>query len=375
MKFDFSNEAFFDNHTHLLLKDKTKVTVDEFIKNYYHGIVHSAEAAKAHLPYQGVILTLVNQMAQYLGCEATLEAVVEKRNTLTATEEMLQDYTRRMYADGKVTGTVLDCELPMGHPDTDCFPCEVFRLFQYEKPLFKLLETESSYDDLLQKELEAVSNAAKEGFVGLKGHIAERFGFEVYDVSKEQARAQFAAAKKGDAKAVKEVYFAVFSEIMLLCRDLDIPIHLHSGSSGFGKFKSVYGMDPVQMAPYLADPKFAETKVMFLHGSYPFIRHSAMMAFNFPNVYMDLSQTLPWDSMSLCGIVQDAIALAPHDKILLGSGQHFYSETAWLAAKCAKASLAKSMEELVEQRMLNEEQAVRSARMILSENAFRLYKK
>ncbi|MBQ7736764.1 MAG: amidohydrolase family protein [Oscillospiraceae bacterium] len=375
MRFDFEQYTFFDNHTHLLDMQKTQVTVDEFISNYYHGIVPRKAAAGEHLPYQGVVMSLVNLMSRYLDCETDLESVVEARNALTSTPEKLKEYIRKMYADGGIIGTMLDCELPMGHPDTKCFPCETFRLFQYEKPFFKLLETEDNYDDLLQKEMDAVTTAAREGFAGLKGHIAERFGMDVYYVSAEQARGKFAAAKAGDRQAVKEVYFAMFSELLVLCAELDIPVHLHTGSSGMGKFREVYELDPIRMANYLMDERFARTKVIFLHGSYPFIRHSAMMAFNFPNVYMDLSQTIPWDSMTLSNIFEDAIALAPHDKLILGSGQHFYSETSWLAAKTAKNALAWTMDKLVEQNMLNEKQAEKSARMILSENAMRLYRK
>lgn len=374
MRFDFTEESFFDNHTHLLDMQKTTVSVDDFIKNYYHGIVTRKDAAMEHLPYQGVVMSLVNCMSKYLDCEADLKSVVDARNKVTDTPEKLAAYIEKMYADGKVIGTTLDCELPMGHEDTKCFPCETFRLYQFEKPLFSLLESEDSYDDLLLKMKEAVSQAAKEGFIGIKSHIAERFGLDVYEVTAEQARKQFAAAKAGDKEATKEVYYAVFAEMLTLCADVDITVHMHTGSSGMGKFREVYTMDPVRLAPFLTNDKYAETKIVLLHGSFPYIRHAAMMAFNFPNVYMDISQTVPWDSISLSSILEDAMALAPHDKIILGSGQHFYSETAWLAAKIAKNALAWSMEKLVDQNMLNEKQAAESARMILSDNALNLYR-
>lgn len=375
MKFDFHKEPFFDNHTHLLLTDKTEVTVDEFIANYYHGIIAYKPESKEHLPYQGVVLTLVHAMAEYLGCEETLEAVVAKRNELTKTPELLQEYTRKMYADENIVGTILDCELPMGHPDTACFPCKTYRLFQFEKVLFKLLESEESYEVFLEKLLQSIRTAAAEGFSGLKGHIAERYTLNVYEVDAETASKQFAAAKAGDKTAEKEVYFAAFGEILVLCAELGIPMHIHTGCTGMGKFRDVHGMDPVLMADFLANPRYRDSKLLLLHGSYPMIRNSAIMAFNFPNVYVDLSQTVPWDAMGLSNMLEDLLAVAPHDKIIIGSGQHFYSETAWLASKTTKAALEWSMEKLVSQGLLSEEQAYASARMILSENALKLYEK
>ena len=372
MKFDFHKEAFFDNHTHLLLMDKTNVSVRDFIGNYYHGGDARMEAAYEHLPYQGVILSLVNSMAEYLGCEADLETVVKVRNTHTDNADALRQYIKDMYADENIVGTTLDCELPMGHPDTLCFPCDTRRLFQYEKPLFRLLKSEPDYDSFLAAFLDTVRKAKAEGFAGLKSHIAERYSLKVYEVPAEDARKCYKRAQEGDKQAEKDIYFAAFSELLLLAGELKLPLHFHTGSSGFGKFKEVYPMDPLLMVDFLSNRKYADTTIVFLHGSYPFVRHSAMMCFNFPNVYMDFSQTLPWEGMGLVSMLEDALSLAPHDKIMLGSGQHFYSETAWLAARTAKAALAKALEDITDQKLLNEQQALRSARMILSENAIRI---
>ena len=65
MKFDFSKEAYFDNHTHVLYTDKLTVTPEEFAVNYYHGVrdlrgengkMQVSSEAVSHLPYQGVIM-------------------------------------------------------------------------------------------------------------------------------------------------------------------------------------------------------------------------------------------------------------------------------------------------------------------------------
>lgn len=382
MKFDFSKEAYFDNHTHLLYTDVLSVTPDEFAINYYHGVrdavnnegkaVVSEEAIK-HLPYQGVIMMLVNAMSQKFGCAPTIEGATEFRNSMTKTPEALKNYTKMLFDDENVCGVMLDAEHPMSEPVGDCFPCKVFRLFRYEDVFFSLLKTEDSYDKLLDKLLASVNRAHDEGFAGLKGHIAEKCGFDVREVSKEEAEAAFPKAAAGDKDEMRKVYYAMFSHLLELCGELDFPIHLHTGTTGFKGRTSVYSLDPIAMAPFLNKPRYAKAKIMLLHGSFPFTRNAAWMAYNFPNVYLDLSQTQLWQGVLLHTILEDALSCVPHDKILMGTGQHWYCEMVWLAAKIAKRSLAEAMERLVDGGYFSAAQAEKSARMILHENAARLY--
>lgn len=384
MMFNFENHDFFDNHTHLLFQDKLSVTSDEFAINYYHGVRDEVFAegksrpsatAVAHLPYQGVIITLVNRMSQRFEIEPSLDSIVAFRNERTQTPEALREYTKMLYDDQNVVGCMLDSEYPMGDPKTKCFPCDVYRLFQYENMFFKLLETENTFSDILTRMHEAVSTAAGEGFAGLKGHIGEKCGMDVYDVSDSEAEAVFTSAKKRDRPAVRTVYYAMFSHLLEWCKDLDLPIHLHTGTTGFKARTDVYSLDPILMAPYLKNPRFLKTKIFLLHGSFPFSRNAAVMAANFPNVYLDLSQTLPWQSMLFERILEDALSITPHDKIVLGTGQHWYTEMVWLASSVAKSALANVLENLVVQNMLSRTQAERSAAMLLSENALRVYRK
>lgn len=384
MTFNFQQLGFFDNHTHLLFLDKLSVTPDEFAINYYHGIRDEAgpdgkdypsETAVSHIRHQAVVMTLVNLMSKRFGIEPTVESAVEFRNSRTKTPEALWDYAKMLYSDQNVVGCVLDSEYPMGDERTKCFPCDAYRLFQYESVFFKLVETESSFKDVLSKLHDAISGAAKEGFAGLKGHIGEKCGMDVRNVTDEEAENALPGARKKYKESVRAVYYAMFSHLLEWCKDLDIPLHLHTGSTGFKTRTDVYSLDPILMAPYLKNPRFLKTKIFLLHGSFPFTRNSAIMAANFPNIYLDLSQTLPWQSILFTRVLEDALSVAPHDKIVLGTGQHWYAEMVWLSSNIAKASLAHVLENLVAQNLLSRKQAEKSAAMLLSENALRVYRK
>ena len=153
------------------------------------------------------------------------------------------------------------------------------------------------------------------------------------------------------------------------------PLNIHSGSTGFKKRTDFYQVDPILMAPYLKKHKFYATKIVFLHESFPFTRNAAIMAYNFPNVYLDLSQTLPWQSLLFPRCLEDALSITPHDKIVLGTGQHWYAEMAWIASYIAKRSMERVMTTFVEDGLLSEAQAKRSARLVLGENGMKLYAK
>ena len=384
-RFDFSAEAFYDNHTHRLFTDKPVVSVKDFAVNYYHGVRDTfdekgeecpSDTAFAHMRSQSVIQTLVHAFSSRFGCEPTLEGVTAFRNDHAKTPEALKAYTAMLYKDANVCGTTLDCELPMGDPLTQCFPCPVNRLFQYENVFTDQLKTAASFKELAENVLAAIAQAAREGFAGLKGHIGEKFGgMAVRELSDAEAEKAFAAAKAGDKEAVNNVYHALFPQILTISAELNLPLNIHSGSTGFKKRTDFYQVDPILMAPYLKKHKFYATKIVFLHESFPFTRNAAIMAYNFPNVYLDLSQTLPWQSLLFPRCLEDALSITPHDKIVLGTGQHWYAEMAWIASYIAKRSMERVMTTFVEDGLLSEAQAKRSARLVLGENGMKLYAK
>ncbi|MCD8098244.1 MAG: amidohydrolase family protein [Lachnospiraceae bacterium] len=382
MKFDFSGEVYFDNHTHVLFTDKLSVTPDEVAYNYYHGLDFEtdeegeplpSEVSLGHLRSQSVVMMLVHAMSEKFGCEPTVEAVTAARNARTTTKEKLAEYTADLFREEHVVGVMLDAPDPMDVPVGDCFPCKVYRLFRYENELFALLKSESTFADLAEKMIQRIRLAKAEGYAGLKGHIGERCGFAIREVSPEEAESAFAQAKAGEKEAFRTVYYGLFPYILETCAEVDIPLHLHTGTTGFVGDIAVHSLDPVLMAPFLAKPQFMKTKIILLHGSFPMNRNAAWMAYNFPNIYLDLSQTLLWQGFMAPRLLEEALSCCPHDKILLGTGQHDYCEMVWLASKIAKSALAETMEHLVDRGMISAEQACDSARKVLSENALRLY--
>jgi hypothetical protein len=65
--------------------------------------------------------------------------------------------------------------------------------------------------------------------------------------------------------------------------------------------------------------------------------------------------------------------MMPLSKLIIGSGGHGIPEIAWLSAKTAKIALKEVLEDNVKRSLLGFHQAKQIGRMILHDNAARLY--
>ncbi|WP_165452123.1 amidohydrolase family protein [Paenibacillus thalictri] len=393
---NFSNVPVFDNHTHTLDPRSIQLTPLELALNFLHGYRDVlpktpggpngiSEELQLHIENMGVVHTMVNHLSKLFACEPTLQAVTEERNRRT-TEGMV-DYTKLLYKDAGIMGTVVESVLPMNDPIVGLFPCRIFRLFKLDNRLFELFNQYDSYLEFKQALQGKIEYAVKtEGYIGIKCHIAEVYTLDARPVYDKEAIQAYAAAKAKDREAMLTVYFAIFTATMLQCQELDIPLHIHTGVTGqsaitgqpafSGEIKQghVHDTDPFLLSNFLTEPQLLNTKLVLLHAAYPWIRNAAMMAHNFPHVWVDVSWTLPWTSIGFNPIIEEILAIAPHSKIMTGSGQHGIPEIAWLTAKVMKASLHAVLTKAVECDYLAEQQAQKTGEMVLYRNAQRLYK-
>jgi uncharacterized protein len=81
----------------------------------------------------------------------------------------------------------------------------------------------------------------------------------------------------------------------------------------------------------------------------------------------------PWTSQRIVEGYRDVISLAPLSKLMIGSGGHGSPEVSWLAAKTAKIALGEVLTDSVRLGLMAERDAERTGRMILHDNAVRLY--
>lgn len=382
---DFTHVPVIDNHSHPFDLEKVTLDPDSLAKVFFHGMGDipkegvkkaklwgTTDELRYHLRNMGVVQTMVCQLSRLLGCPAELEAVAAERNRRASKD--FPAYAKFLYEDAGIVGSVLDTGLPKKDPLLDLIPGKVMRLFQMDPLIDQLIEKTDSYKEFLREYQESLNGAVKQnGFVGVKCHLAEQVGFAVEPVSDAEAEAIFPAAKAKDFDAYKKLYAAVFTHTLLQCHELKIPIHLHTGCTGGLWNGPISNADPFLLVPLIRQPRFLQTRIVFLHAAYPWLQHAAELAHSLPHVWVDMSWTTPWVSLRLAECYRDVIGIAPLSKIMVGSGGHDTPEIPWLAAKTAKIALAEALGDAVRLGLLTFKQAEKAGGMILHENAARMY--
>ncbi|MCI5699904.1 MAG: amidohydrolase [Lachnospiraceae bacterium] len=402
---NLENIPCFDNHAHSIDGSQTSITPFEFLKGY-QALKDLREPASGDLrdplfggfsedlikdvQSTGVVYSTICHMARLFKCPATLESVIAERNKYVL-EHGIQAYSEMLYKDGNLIGGVLETNNPIGTDVEDKIPdFQVFRLYSFDHSFFKLLEISDSYEELVGKYRNDVKLAFEDThYTGIKCHLSEVFAHQdARTVYKQEAQAAFASGKALVRDDLKILYLALLTETMLLCRELDVPLHIHSGMTGHStllgepgiagqitcKKGDMFDGEPYALSLFLATPEFRNTKVVFLHAGYPWLRNISMMAAFYPNVYIDMSCALSWTALTAERTLEELMSYAPFTKIVVGSGQGGIPEKGWMAAKTARIALKNVLSRAVENGYMTEEHAVETAKNILYKNALRLHK-
>lgn len=383
---DFSGCPVVDNHCHVLEPEKRRLEPIWLAREFYHGMadVPTPGVAKAklwgatpdlefHFPHMGVVLTAVCQLAKLFQCAPDLETVTAERNRRAA-EAGLAGYAKLLYDDAKIVASVMDSGLPVGDPILDLTPGRKLRLLQMDPLVKKLLPAAGSYAELLRTFQAAVERATRQdGFMGIKAHPGELVGLGTPPVEADEASRIFPAAQAGDPEAFKKLYMAVWLATMLQCQELKIALHIHTGFTGGLWNGPIANTDPFLLVPILRQPRYLQTRLVLLHAGHPWIQHAGAMAHGFPHVWVDIGWTTPWISQRLVECYRELIGMAPVSKLMIGSGGHGSPEISWLAAKTAKIALGEVLSDSVRLGLMAARDAERVGRMILHDNAARLY--
>ena len=190
---------------------------------------------------------------------------------------------------------------------------------------------------------EAVSRAREDGFVGLKTIAAYRGGLDLSLLSDEVRDGLVHALEANQATGDP------------------LPVQVHCG---FGDADlSLPLARPGLLKPLIE--RFDTTPFVLLH-CYPFVREAGWLAHVYPNVFFDLSLTIPHVTQPATAL-REALELAPVSKLLYASDAARTPELYYLAAMWWRDALAEVLPEL------SGDDAEADARAILRDNAVALY--
>jgi uncharacterized protein len=219
------------------------------------------------------------------------------------------------------------------------------------------------------------------------GAIAEKFeiaylrpfGFD--NVERSAAEKVYSTFVNGKSAPPDEQYKTLqdylFRFIAMECGRLGMAVHIHTGA-GAGSYYDVRGANPLLLEPLFNDPELRKTKFVMVHGGWPFTREITPLLYK-PNAYLDYSvQPVILTSATLAGILREWLEWVP-EKVLFGTDAYPYGdalgweETAWLAAKRGREALALALTGMMNDGEISRERARGLARMVLRDNARKLY--
>ena len=214
------------------------------------------------------------------------------------------------------------------------------------------------------------------------GAIAEKFEAAYlrslqFDKADAAAAARIYAQAKpseGDYKVLQDY---LFRYIAAECGRLGMAVHLHT-MAGSGSYFDVAGANPLLLEPVLDDPALRKTNFVMIHGGWPFTREITALLQK-PNAYLDFSaQDLLLPAATLAVTIREWLEWVP-EKVLFGTDAYPYSdqlgweESGWIAARTGRQALTIALTAMIRDGEITRARASELARMVLRENARRLY--
>lgn len=321
-------------------------------------------------------LALRRWLAEYLGCEPTRDEVALARAKAFRSDP--GGYTKRLLADQRLVGVLADEGYPKPPVPRQEFEAAlgvpVSRVARLEPWIEAHRDGSDGFDGLLagvQSELEAA--LADSRCVAVKSIVAYRTGLDIGSVEEKDARDGYARWRadgwresRDHSKLVRDFLLERVLETLM---DHDRAFHIHSG--GGDPDIQLSHAHPQDLLPFLL--RHSAQPIVLIHTGYPWVSEAGYVASILPNVYLELSVLIPWGWSAIPAAIETLVGTVPTAKLLYGSDEASEPEILWIAARIAKAALARSLGGLVDRDQLTVEEADRIGRGILAENTRRLH--
>jgi predicted TIM-barrel fold metal-dependent hydrolase len=350
-------------------------TMAIFERDLYRRPVDEHQWAAAKTFTQTTIFqrSVVRWLADHLNCAPTREAVVQAR-----TEAIEADGSS--YAASLLRSERIEAVLEAGRPLPPVVRREEFeaaigtRVYSVARTDSWIREYQTgSFDDLVNGVDAAAEHAAADSeCVAFKSLIAYRSGLDVEDPDSASAAEAFkrwkAVGYPEDRPLSKPVYDFLFRRLVRVAARNDRPMHVHCAATTPWLTES----HPFMLWRVIeANPDVA---FVLIHGGQPWILETATMAARLPNVWVDVSSTVPWGWSLADWAFEMYLGHLSWTQVLYGSDAPGYDpESLWLSARLARAALGRVIARLIERGDVTREEATEICRCILGENCRSLH--
>ncbi len=232
----------------------------------------------------------------------------------------------------------------------------------------------NSMTDYLKLLRERFLAGINSGMVGVKTGIAYVRILKFENVSKEKGEEIFnsllnnSTVSSEDIKAVQDY---LMHRMLDLVDEFDLPIQIHTGLHA-GNGNTITNSKPTHLSNLFFE--YPDIDFILFHGGYPYGGELATLAKNFPNVFIDMCWTYVISPSYSERYLHEWLETIPANKIMAFGGDYDFVEAVYAHSVMARQIIAKVLIEKVRTRYLTEDEAIDIAKMILRENALRIFK-
>jgi len=367
--------AAIDHHCHPLRRWPVRLSPVDLRAAFTEAL--DPQLAERHVVNTVAYHDAISRLARELDCDATESAVFARRDAPDPA-----DYGKRLMAR-TATGMML--------VDNGFAASDAFSLADQAQatgiPQRQIIRLETLAEGLLRDAADprewfagvraALRAGVQRGAVGVKTICAYRATLRLQPVDTDALGVAFRAmrvrAQRGEHPRLSgsALCHALLFEAAQECRDLDVPLQVHCG---FGDpDEDLAETSPLGLRLLFIDPAYRGLRIALLH-CYPYQREAAYLCSVFPDVYMDLSLTIPFAGLEGGRAMRETLGLCPTSKLLYASDASRYPEVFLVAALAHREALAEALGELIDRGIMSTATAADAGRQVLAENARRIYR-
>ena len=364
-----------DHHCHLLRRWPFHLSAEDLRAAFTEAL--DRELARHHVVHSVAYQTAVRRITDELGCEPTEAGLLHNRNTIDpaayARQLLVRTNTEIMLVD---TGFASSESFALQEQERE-LGTKQREIIRLETVAESLVESSNDPNEWLEAIRDSLRTRLQRGAVGVKTICAYRASLKLNRVDREVLAMPFSALKaradRGETVRItgNPLCHALVFEAAKVCQQLDVPLQVHCG---FGDpDEDLAETSPLGLRPLFIDPEYRGLRVALLH-CYPYHREAAYLCSVFPDVYMDLSLTIPFAGLEGVRAMKETLGLCPTSKLLYASDAGRYPEVFFVAATLHREALAEALGELIDRNILSEQSATVAGRQVLDQNARRIYR-
>ena len=321
-------------------------------------------------------LALRRWIATHLGCEPTKDAIVAARDAALRADPT--GYVRGLMESENVVAVVAD----EGYPQPTITRAEfqealggvpVHRVGRIEPWIVEARE-EGSFDAAAQRFEQIMRTAADDQLlIGFKTIIAYRTGLDITDPSSSDASAAFDRWRADDWRESREqakpVRDFLLRRAFAIAKETDRVFHVHVGA-GDPDVNLTHAM-PQDAFSFFVEHQ--DQPILMIHSGWPWVAEASYIPTVLPNVYMDLSELVPWAWGQIDWSLEMILGAVPAAKVVHGCDESSEPEMFPVSARLVRQSLERVLGAFVDRDFLSVADAERLGRGVLADNVRALH--